>query len=535
MKIKNFFPRTRQANFACLSSRERQVEDLKRSSFFSSFILNLLVLLLTHCSGPPMPDKNPEPDELNPMRTYKEIILDLKNPNAVLRRQAILDCMEEVLPECLPELRLLISKDSDPGVRSVSAVALGEYKDKSSLNKILSLKNDTAVYPETILDALTRLGDKRAAPEIIEYLNSANHTIRLLAVEGFRVLQAKNLAAKILNMALKNEDSDKHKTYAMALGVLEYKPSEDYLIHLVETEENGPTKAAAILALGKIKSTKSSSTLLEYLKSDYPKGRENAYFSLKNILDPKIMNSLLSIWENNDRELRYLSASIVASYPPKPYLTRVRNILKEKKTATTGPAALVLGEWKDIHSRKIIENYLLDLKMSDREELAKALGWIGSKDSEPTLWKVLDESDGKARYGAAWALGFAGSEQSVPYLIKASESKDKRLASLAIESLGSLKSPSSLDALLKASEDDNLAPFAITALAQIPNSDTRLALEKMASSGETIQSKLAIEALGQRKDKESIPVLKELSRSKIPEIRKMAKFALKTIEKSSSH
>jgi HEAT repeat protein len=92
-----------------------------------------------------------------------------------------------------------------------------------------------------------------------------------------------------------------------------------------------------------------------------------------------------------------------------------------------------------------------------------------------------------------------------------------------------------LDALLQASKDDNLAPFAITALAQIPNSETRLALEKMASSGKTIQSKLAIEALGQRRDKESIPVLKELSSSKIPEIRKMAKFALKTIEKSNSH
>jgi HEAT repeat protein len=118
-------------------------------------------------------------------------------------------------------------------------------------------------------------------------------------------------------------------------------------------------------------------------------------------------------------------------------------------------------------------------------------------------------------------------------LIEASKSKDKRLASLAIESLGSLKSPISLEALLEASKDENLAPYAITALAQIPNDVPRLALEKMATSGQTIQSKLAIEALGQRGDKQSIPILKQLSTSNQAEIRKMAKFALKTIDKST--
>lgn len=508
-------------------------EDLGRSSFFSSLLLIFVCLNGSQCSGPPMPNQNPESSELNPMRTKQEIILDLNHSNSVLRRQAVLDCMEEVMPECLSELRKLITKDSDPGVRSVAAVALGEYKDTSSLGKILALKQDSSIYPETLLDALTRLGAKEAGPSILEYLNSPNHTIRLLTVEAFRVLQAKEMAPAILKLALKNEDSDKHKTYAMALGVLEYKASEDYLIQLVETEENGPTKAAALLALGKIKSIKSSSLLLEYLKSDYPKGRENAFFSLKNILDPKIMNPLLSIWENNDRELRYLSANIVASYPAKNHITRIRNILKERNPNTLGPASLVLGEWKDLPSRKYIETYLLDTKSPDREELARALGWIGSKDSEPSLWKVLEETEGNARYGAAWALGFAGSEQSVPYLIEASKSKDKRLASLAIESLGSLKSPISLEALLEASKDENLAPYAITALAQIPNDASRLALEKMATSGQTIQSKLAIEALGQRGDKQSIPTLKELSTSNQAEIRKMAKFAMKTIDKST--
>jgi HEAT repeat protein len=244
------------------------------------------------------------------------------------------------------------------------------------------------------------------------------------------------------------------------------------------------------------------------------------------------MNQLIAVWENQDRELRFLTSKIIASYPPKPYLTRIRAILKEKKPTSIGPASLVLGEWKDLDSRKFIESLLLNTNSPDRDELAQALGWIGSNESEPTLWKVLSEKEGMARYGAAWALGFAGSEKSVPILIETSRSKDKRLASLSIESLGQLKSPSSLQALLISSNDDNLAAFAISAISQIPTDEARLELEKMAKSSKNIQSKLAIEAIGQRKDKNSIPVLKELSLSDNPEIRKMAKFALKTIELS---
>ena len=491
-----------------------------------------IIFLLGNCSGPPMPENNPPNVEIAQIHNQKEILEDLKSQNPVLRRQAVLDCMENTTPDCLPILRELVVKDPDPGVRSVTAVSLGEYKDKASIAKIISLKKDPDIFPDTILDALTRMGDVQAGSAILDYLNSTDHGVRLLTVEAFRVIQAKDQAPKILKLAEVNKDSEKHKTFAMALGVLEYKPSEEYLIGLVKKEEDGPTKAAALLALGKVKSTKSSSILLEALVSNYPKGRENSYLSLKEIKDPKIMNQLISVWENQDRELRFLTSKIIASYPPKPYLTRIRSILREKKPTSIGPASLVLGEWKDLDSRKFIESLLLNTNSPDREELAQALGWIGSNESEPTLWKVLSEKEGMARYGAAWALGFAGGEKSVPILIEASRSKDKRLASLSIESLGQLKSPSSLQALLISSNDDNLAAFAISAISQIPTDEARLELEKMAKSSKNIQSKLAIEAIGQRKDKNSIPVLKELSLSDNPEIRKMAKFALKTIELS---
>jgi HEAT repeat protein len=59
-------------------------------------------------------------------------------------------------------------------------------------------------------------------------------------------------------------------------------------------------------------------------------------------------------------------------------------------------------------------------------------------------------------------------------------------------------------------------------------------LENLATSNSEVIAKLAIHALGERKDPNSLPVLEDLAKSKSPEIRKAARFAIKSIRPQSS-
>lgn len=512
------------------SGKQTAVQSFSPPGFYL-FPIFFLSHFFVFCCGPDKPENNPEVNSERKMeyRTHKEIIQDLTSPHPGDRRTAILECMETEVKECIPVLRELVAKDPDPGVRSVSAVALGEFQDKPSLPKIVALKKDPDVFPETIVDALSRMGDPRVGGHIVEYLAFSNHSLRLLTVATLENTGSTSQAPKILKMALANKDPDKDKTYAMALGKLKYKPAEKWLIQLVGASENGPTKSAGLLALGRVGSKKATPLLLKELESDFLKGRENAYLSLKSTQDNSAIPKLVELLENSDREIRFYSAGIIATLPSPKNREMIRSVFARKNPLSLAPSARILGEWKDEKSRKPIEEALLDTASPDREELARSLGWIGNSESEPVLWKVLEESSGEARHGAAWALGFAGTEKSVDRLITASKSKDQLLAINALESLGQLKSPKSLDSLVESSNSDNLAAFAIPAINQIPGEEARKALEKQAQSRSTIRKKLAIEALGRRGDEASLPLLEKIASSDDPEMRKIAKFAVKNL------
>lgn len=464
------------------------------------------------------------------MKSTKDILAGLGSDSPLERREAVLDCMELEVKECVSDLRKKILSDTDLGVVSISAVALGEFQDLASIPSIVRLKKNPDVFAETIIDALSRMEDPKAGPHLVEYLSFSNHTIRLLAVDGLGRCRAQNQGSAILKLAEKNQDPDKAKTYAMALGKIGYRPSENYLIRLVKGSEDGPTKAAGLLALGRVGSKKATPILVEYLGGKFAKGRENSYLSLKQTKDGNAFPGLLKYLEHEEKEVRFYSAEIISGLKTKNHLQKIREIFAQKNEKSLAPSAQILGEWKDEDSREAIEKAVLDPKSPDREELARSLGWMGNPQSEPVLWKVLDEREGDARYGAAWALGFAGTENSVVRLVKASQSNDRRLASAAIESLGQLRSPASIDALVNSSQDDNLAPFSIPALNQIEGDRPRIELEKLAESKKIIQSKLAIESLGRRGDPNSLPVLEKLTKDSDSEKRKLAKFAIKNLK-----
>nr|WP_246050476.1 HEAT repeat domain-containing protein [Leptospira langatensis] len=495
------------------------------------YLFSFLVLLEIGCMGPPKPDLLPEIQEEEPP-SLEKLESDLKGENPRLRSLALLELAKRNERRFIPIAREILRSGKEPLTKAPAVLALGIWKDRSSLAEILKLLHPkSGVDMETVLESISRMEDPSAGNQVATLLSDESSTLRLLAVDTLVRIHARQSGAAILNAAKANKDFEKAKTFAMALGKLNIKESEEYLIGLAGSAEPGPTLAASYLALGNIGSKKAVPLLVKALQGDFDKGRENSTQALVDIKDPRSIPLVLPILENPNREIRYRAADVLIGVHDPSTPGRLLDILAKGPGISKGPASHVLGRIKYLPAREKMEQVLLDQTVPDREIVAQALGYLGDKKSIPVLAKVLREDTSEAKYGAVWALGAIGSEEALPYIEEACASKDQKLAKIASESLGMVASPKSLALLDKKTEDfPDLAPMTLAAIASIKGSESTKILEKYAVSNNWNLHQVAVSQLAGKKDPESIPTLISLLEDeKVQRNRKLVVSALRSI------
>lgn len=495
-----------------------------------TFTFLFLLILISNCKGPDKPDSLPVIQE-EPVKTKEELMQNLKSPSFYERSQALVEIAKTKDKSFLPEIRTLLKKDSNPAVKGSAALTLGDFQDTTSTPDIINLFKDKDISTDTVLDALTRMKDSAAVNSIIPYLDSNDHTYRLLAVEALSTIGQASSGDKIISMASTNKDFEKAKTYAMVIGKLKLTKGESVLLQLAGTGEASPTLAAVYLALGRIKSKKSIPTLAKAIGKDFDKGRENSVESLKSIGDASANALLLDYFKNKNREIQFAAAEVIATIYDSKTADTVTKFLDGNDKSQYAPSAIVLGRYKHEPARKKLESLTVDKANPDREILAQSLGWLQNKESIPILKEILQEKNGEGRYGAAWSLGMLNAEDAVELLQEAANSSDNKLSRIAIESLGQIHSPKSLGFLSKKVESNKeLSSVLLSSIASIPGEDAAKILDKHALSSETIIQKSALQAILQRKDKANIPTLIQiLETNKNSETLSSAGLALKAI------
>jgi HEAT repeat protein len=276
-------------------------------------ILFLLLISYSYCKGPDKPDSLPVIQE-EPMKTKEELTRDLKSANFYERSQAIVEIAKTKDKSFLPDIRNLLKKDSNPAVKGSAAIALGEFGDTTSTPDIINLFKDKDISTDTVLDALTRMKDPTAVNSIIPYLDSNEHTYRLLAVEALATIGSTSGGDKIISMASSNKDFEKAKTYAMVIGKLKLTKGESVLLQLAETSEPSPTLAATYLALGRIKSKNAIPILAKAIGKEFDKGRENSIISLKEIGAPSANPYLMDYLKNKNKEIQFAAADAMSGF-----------------------------------------------------------------------------------------------------------------------------------------------------------------------------------------------------------------------------
>ncbi|TGN10096.1 HEAT repeat domain-containing protein [Leptospira ilyithenensis] len=469
-------------------------------------------------------------DEVEEEIPTAKLLQDLDSDDVFLRSQATIQLGSRQIKESIPKLKKLLI-DKEPGVRAGAAIALGDLQERSATQAIVRLLESDKENPKDVyLDALGRLKDPSAGKQIIFLLDSEDPTLRLQTIEALVLIDAKDQGASILKMALKNKNREKDKTYAMALGKLGHKESEDYLLDLTKTLDGSTTLAAAYLALGRIGAKKAVPTLAKALDLSFSKGKENASVSLVQIGDPKTIDLVFPLLESKTEETQMYVTDVLSGIPSLEAGKRALALLNSDKKSTWGNAAKIAGRQKYAPAREKLESLLVLDSTPNRDSFAEALGWIGDKASIPVLRKVLLSGAKEGPYGSAWALGVMGAREAVGDLITATNSSDGKLVSYALEALGSIRDESALPTLIRLLKNrPQMAPQVLSAVSQLQSREARQVIEDATNSNDPNVYRPAMEELARRKDKLSLPVLFEHVNGSEAEKRKLSYYALAAI------
>ena len=171
-----------------------------------------------------------------------------KEPNAFVRREAILSLGKMGNPAMGPFLQVALVGDKAAEVRSAAAQSLGNLRDTLAvLPLVQALADSAALVRQQAVAALHRLWTPTAEAAVASTLKDRDETVRYIAVQSLgkhRVLQALDL----LRAALRDSSVWVRVEAARALARLGDPGAVDDLVRLLK-QHGGPDHQAAREAL----------------------------------------------------------------------------------------------------------------------------------------------------------------------------------------------------------------------------------------------------------------------------------------------
>ncbi len=500
-----------------------------------------VIIFLTQSCGPSRPVKQPV-QEMENLPTPQEIEANFQSANWSDRSNAVVDAIRIQYEGGKDAILRLLIHDSHPAVKATACVGAAHFQDARAGAIMLGyLKNPQCQIPDRVLvDALGQLKYRPATTTVVQYLANEDHTMRLIAVVALEGMGETGVCGQVLAMARKNSDPEFAKTFAMAMGKIPCRNSEDYLIQLAQKSAASPTLAASYLALGRIKSQNGISLLVNALEKEFPKGKENASIALREIQSPSSLPLLFAVIEKADKNSIWDAARVIPEIQKEKTREnsgkRAHALFLGKNPAIQPPVAYVLGHLQYKTATGDLLAYVRDPKAPGRVEVIDALGWMQDKSAVPELITILQEKSGDSRAQAALSLGYLNASEAIPYLNETSLSGDNKLAKNSIEALSMISAEGSLETLEKILKKDNeFSPLAASAIGSSVESRADEVLINEVEKGSPAKRKSILNAMAKRASEKYVDVLMRLVEKDDPDLRKAVYFSLKSITKKEYH
>jgi HEAT repeat protein len=322
-----------------------------------------------------------------------------------------------------------------------AAIVLGELKAKGpgvveGLGAVLD--SGVSLLQVHALDALARVGAKKALPQIFPLLSAGNDDVRRAATRA--VASVGEEVVPIIKQKMNAAGADERRALDAALAELGGKDAFSALIKGLASSDADAAKAAALAVRQQIKSAdgnKRRSYLAEvekFLEAQKAKkgaaGSPGAIAAAVKILgyleDEKTIPTLLS-YANDEKQHPSIRQEAIIAFrfalqSDKPNAKVIDTLVKaaEAQDRTLAQTALhTLGSLKvSDETAKRLEKLALHVDFERARFVLDLLGRMGGAEAARVLTKVLI-STADRRYAEGAASGLNGKEDAVPALAKA--------------------------------------------------------------------------------------------------------------------
>lgn len=261
-----------------------------------------------------------------------------------------------------------------------------------------------------------------------------------------------------LEEALKSEEQNSSIYISTAFSELEPQEpgNESEKLFKALRSVNGPTRIAAIMALGERKEQAAVDPLINIILKDYPLPKNSAIIALGEIGDERAIEILLKQMQSDSEYTRSLVTISLGKIGTERSLPNLISRLRDTSGGVRSNSALALGKIGNdtavdplismLESGKISGGKAKDVTNSNtdvRKNVALALGELGGTNATEALAGLLTSKEEKnnVRIAAASALGEIGAPGTVETLkgVINDNSTDNRIKKKALIALGKTK------------------------------------------------------------------------------------------------
>ncbi len=311
-------------------------------------------------------------------------------------------------PECIPYL-IDALKDDEPLVRANAALALGHMKPEDYVVKALMniLEDESWVVRHDAAIALGELGFGEAVDSLIELYDDDEVEVRKKVVEALgKIGDEKSI--KYLEKMIGDDEIEDELVEALAANGAEEG--------LVKLYSSGGKDIRVKAIKGLAGSTEYKEILLDALKDNSWRVREEAARSLKGISDDEVIDALLDALDDEKSYVVIESLRSLGEICNSEHLDNIKELYNH-------PESSVREEWAKTLTnigRDDVFNYLIDaFEIEENPRVLWTLSEAMGKSCEDPdeLIELYGISEGYDKIYLAAALAWAGERKSIGFLI----------------------------------------------------------------------------------------------------------------------
>lgn len=337
----------------------------------------------------------------------------------------------------------VISTESQYEIKSVAQKLLIGMGSRA-VGKVL----ETAEFPNSdlhpLLDILSQIGDQRCQPFFLEYLNSSDVQLRLMAAKGLDKagwLPRKNETGVWYLIAKQKWKS------IIPLGAMAIGPLGRVISDMDETVKN-----AALDTLAQIGET-GSETLIELLKSRYAEKRIQAAVTIGKLKEVKYITPLSNCLSDIDERVRRAAIESLGRIADARCINPLIMALKDDDPMCRKVAVLYVSRFEDERLIPIFISMFEDNVPTVPDTIVQAFKSIGEKAVDPLI-EALERASSFTKKYAALSLGVLADVRAVPPLIEIVRDKNWQVRKAGALALGQMQDKRAISILGMSLEDE---------------------------------------------------------------------------------